>query len=111
MAAALQLPAAPLIRRLIVKRFRGLHQFEWYPAPGLNVILGGGDVGKTTVLEAIALLLSPTTYTVLSDADYWDRKSEEGFEIEAVMSLPDACGINQQAKQAWPWRWNGTEPT
>jgi putative ATP-dependent endonuclease of the OLD family len=101
---------APLIRRLTIKRFRGLHQFEWLPAPGLNVILGGGDVGKTTVLEAIALLLNPATYAVLTDADYWDRKSEKGFEIEAVMSLPDTCGINQQSKQAWPWDWNGKEP-
>ena len=76
----------------------------------LNVILGGGDVGKTTVLDAIGLLLNPTSSAVVSDADFWDRKSEDGFEIEAVMSLPDACGINQQSKQAWPWHWSGKEP-
>ncbi|MDA9426232.1 ATP-dependent nuclease [Bradyrhizobium sp. CCBAU 53380] len=110
MPAILPISEAPLIRRFVVKRFRGLHEFEWRPAPGLNVILGGGDVGKTTILEAIALLLSPTTSSVLSDADYWDRKSEDGFEIEAVMSLTDECGINQQTKQAWPWDWNGKEP-
>jgi putative ATP-dependent endonuclease of OLD family len=100
----------PLIHRLTIKRFRGLSSFEWFPAPGLNVILGGGDVGKTTVLDAIGLLLNPTSSAVVSDADFWDRKSEDGFEIEAVMSLPDACGINQQSKQAWPWHWSGKEP-
>jgi AAA15 family ATPase/GTPase len=32
----------------------------------VNVILGGGDVGKTTILEAIALLFSPVNPTMLS---------------------------------------------
>lgn len=102
---------APLIRRLTIRRFRGVSSFEWLPASSLNVILGGGDVGKTTVLEAIALLLSPTGVTTLSDADFWDRKSEDGFEIEAVMSLPDTCGINQQTRAVWPWHWDGEQPT
>ena len=72
-------------------------------------LLGGGDTGKTTILEAIALLLSPTNATVISDTDFWDREMEPGFCIEGVMSLPDASLINHQAKQAWPWEWNGTE--
>jgi putative ATP-dependent endonuclease of OLD family len=76
----------------------------------MNVILGGGDVGKTTILEAIAVLLSPTNSMVLSDADYWQRDVESGFEIEAVMSLPEPSGISQQTKHAWPWRWDGTKP-
>src|SRR5580704_7396092 len=101
----------PLIRRLSIRRFRGISNFEWLPLPGLNVILGGGDVGKTTVLEAIALLLSPSGFTALSDADFWDRKSEDGFEIEAVMSIPDECGVNQQSRPAWPWNWDGGHPT
>lgn len=100
----------PLIRRLTVERFRGIERLVWYPDSGVNVILGGGDVGKTTILDAIALLLHPTNTAVLSDADYWRREVENGFCIEAVMSLPDSCGINQQAKNAWPWEWDGKEP-
>lgn len=101
---------APLIRRLTIERFRGIEKLVWYPSPGVNVILGGGDVGKTTILDAIALLLNPTNTTVLSDADYWRREVNNGFCIEAVMSLPETCGINQQAKNAWPWEWDGKEP-
>ena len=48
-----------VIRKLTVSRFRGIEKLEWMPAPGMNIILGGGDVGKTTILEAIALLLTP----------------------------------------------------
>jgi putative ATP-dependent endonuclease of OLD family len=100
----------PLIRRLTIERFRGIEFLEWFPAPGVNVILGGGDVGKTTILDAIALLLSPTNTAVLSDADYWRRKVDDCFCIEAVMSLPEECGVNQQTKNAWPWEWDGNEP-
>jgi len=100
----------PSIRRLSIRQFRGLVSFEWLPAPGLNIILGGGDIGKTTILEAIALLLSPSGFTALSDADFWGRKSEEGFVIEAVMSIPDECGINQQSRPAWPWNWENDKP-
>lgn len=101
---------APLIRRLTIERFRGIKGLVWYPQPGVNVILGGGDVGKTTILDAIALLLSPTNTTILSEADYWRREVENGFCIEAVMSLPETCGINEQTKNAWPWEWDGKEP-
>jgi len=102
--------AGPLIRRLTIERFRGIKKLVWYPEPGLNVILGGGDVGKTTILDAVALLLHPTNTATVTDSDYWRREVDNGFCIEAVMSLPDGCGINQQTKNAWPWEWNGNDP-
>ena len=100
----------PLIRQLKIERFRGIEKLTWNPESGVNLILGGGDVGKTTILDAIALLLNPTNSMILSDADYWHREVEKGFSIEAVMSLPEACGISQQTKMAWPWEWDGNEP-
>ena len=99
----------PLIRQLKIERFRGIEKLTWNPEPGVNLILGGGDVGKTTILDAIALLLNPTNSMILSDADYWHREVEKGFCIEAVMSLPEASGISQQAKKSWPWEWDGKE--
>jgi putative ATP-dependent endonuclease of OLD family len=101
---------SPLILRLTIEHFRGIEKLVWYPKPGVNVIIGGGDVGKTTILDAIALLLNPTNTIVLSDSDYWARNVDIGFCIEAVMSLPETCGINQQTKNAWPWEWDGKEP-
>ena len=97
------------IHKLIIQRFRGIQSLTWLPAEGMNVILGGGDVGKTTVLEAIALLLSPSNTAVTSEADYWARDSEQEFLIEAVMTLPDASGIGSQNTFAWPWSWNGKD--
>lgn len=100
----------PHIRLLTIKRFRGIEELTWRPTSGVNVILGGGDAGKTTILEAIALLLNPTNATGLSDSDYWQRNHEDGFEISAAMSLPLATGIAEQRKAAWPWDWDGENP-
>src|ERR1700755_2917485 len=99
---------APLIRALTIKRFRGIEEITWRPAKGLNVILGGGDVGKTTILEAIALLLSPSNAVTISESDYWQRANAEEFVIEAVMSLPNSSDIGTQPNFNWPWAWNGT---
>ena len=97
------------IHKLTIQRFRGIQALTWLPAEGMNVILGGGDAGKTTILEAIALLLSPLNTAVISEADYWARDSAQDFVIEAVMTLPDATGIGSQNTFAWPWAWNGKD--
>ena len=96
-----------IIRQLHIERFRGIESLKWNPESGMNCILGGGDVGKTTIIEAIALLLSPSNSMVLSEADYWQRKTEAGFIIRATVSLPASSEIGQQAKFAWPWQWDG----
>jgi putative ATP-dependent endonuclease of OLD family len=98
-----------VIRKLTVARFRGIEKLEWRPSPGMNILLGGGDAGKTTILEAIALLLSPTNSTTVSESDYWQRDSSQQFLIEAVLSLSEASGINTQKNFSWPWTWNGVD--
>lgn len=75
----------------------------------MNVILGGGDVGKTTILDAIALLLSPTYPPNVADSDYYGRDVKSGFSIEAVFSLPDSSGVSNQNKLFLPWEWTGEE--
>jgi putative ATP-dependent endonuclease of the OLD family len=101
--------SAPAIYHLKIERFRGIKELSWAPARGMNVILGGGDVGKTSILDALALLLSPVNPANLPDTDYLGRKVEDGFFIRAVMSLPPDSGIHDQMNIAWPWNWNGTE--
>jgi putative ATP-dependent endonuclease of OLD family len=107
MSASAVAPSVPAIYRLSIERFRGVKTLSWSPARGVNVILGGGDVGKTTILDAIGLLLSPVNATNLSDTDYHARNIDAGFVIEAVVSLPPGSGINDQLKPSWPWEWSG----
>jgi putative ATP-dependent endonuclease of OLD family len=95
------------ILRLRIDRFRAFQKFDWFPKAGLNVVVGGGDAGKTTILEAIALLLSPSNAALVSDNDYWRRQRKEGFLIGAVISLPPDSSITTQSRPAFPWEWNG----
>jgi putative ATP-dependent endonuclease of OLD family len=101
--------SAPTIYHLVIERFRGIKALSWRPAKGVNVILGGGDVGKTTILDAVALLFSPTNPTTLCDTDYHARDDKAGFVIEAIVALPPSNGINNLIRPSWPWDWNGSE--
>lgn len=96
-----------VIRKVEIERFRGIESFSWRPDAGTNVLIGGGDVGKSTILDAIGLLLSPTTSVVLSEADYWRREYEREFVIRAVVSLSPETRMSQQSRQYWPWHWDG----
>ncbi|WP_234264950.1 ATP-dependent nuclease [Hydrogenophaga sp. NFH-34] len=100
-------PSVPTIYKLTIERFRGIKHLSWQPTRGVNLILGGGDVGKTTILDAISLLLSPTNSASVLDSDYNLRDEEAEFSIEAVMALPSGGGINQLTRLSWPWCWDG----
>ncbi|MDP3063544.1 MAG: AAA family ATPase [Chloroflexota bacterium] len=79
------------ILHIKIDRYRGLEHFEWQPSPGINCLIGPGDVGKSTVLAAISLLLSPRPNPYVSEYDYHKRKVEDGFSITAVLGdLDDA---------------------
>ena len=99
--------AGATIFRLKIDRFRAFQKFDWFPHSGLNVILGGGDAGKTTILEAIALLLNPSNAALVSDNDYWRRQRKEGFFIGAVIGLPPDSSIATQTRPSFPWEWDG----
>ena len=80
-----------VIRSLSIRRFRGLEDLRWQPRAGINCLVGPGDAGKTTILEAIALLLYPRRPPLISEYHYFRRRLHEGFEIEAVLGgLTDA---------------------
>jgi putative ATP-dependent endonuclease of OLD family len=101
--------AQPRIKRLCISRFRGISTLEWCPSNGINVLIGGGDSGKSTLLHAISLLFSPTNSVQVLETDYLNRVSADGFSIEAVVSLPPQIGIADYNQMLWPWEWNGKQ--
>jgi ABC-type hemin transport system ATPase subunit len=75
------------IRRLTIERFRGIEHLQFAPGPR-TLILGPNNASKSTVLEALDLLLhhgigrprpAPT------EIDYFGRNTDMGFVIEAVI--------------------------
>ena len=78
------------VRHISISRFRGIRQLDWSPRPGLNAIVGAGDFGKSTVLDAIALTLSATRREVFYDTDFNCLDAAAGLEIQVTIgALPD----------------------
>ena len=97
----------PRIKRLTIARFRGIETLDWCPDGAINLLIGGGDSGKSTVLQAIALLLSPTNSVQVLETDYFNRATADGFSIEAVVEIPAEVGIADFQQALWPWDWDG----
>lgn len=98
-----------IVRKLSIRRYRGLESLDWRPDPTLNLVLGGGDVGKTTILDAVGLLLSASNATTVSETDYWRRDNTTEFSIEGVVSLPKRVDPNSLSVLLMPWEWNGQD--
>jgi len=86
----------PAIRQLEIQNFRGIHHFKWYPAPGMNVVTGPGDIGKSTILSAIAFLLSPAPALTITEFDFHKRSTGHNIIIEAVLALNDLRGLSEE---------------
>ena len=58
------------IRKLEIENFRGIRALEWDPSPGFNCLVGPGDAGKSTVLDAVDLCLGARRNPQFTDADF-----------------------------------------
>lgn len=74
------------IRRLEISNFRGIRQLTWHPDPGLNCLIGPGDSGKSTVLDAIDLCLGARRNVQFSDTDFF------GLDITTPISITLVLG-------------------
>ncbi|QVX40751.1 AAA family ATPase (plasmid) [Ralstonia solanacearum] len=59
------------IRRIDIANFRGIQRLTWCPSPGINCLVGPGDSGKSTILDAIDLCLGARRNVQFSDADFY----------------------------------------
>lgn len=79
------------IRQLTIERYRGVKHLQIHPG-ACTVMLGPNNSGKSTVLEALDLLLHPgrgRPRPAPQEVDYYRRNPDAGFEIEAVLgNLP-----------------------
>lgn len=73
------------LKQLSVRNFRGIRELDWSLAPGLTCLIGPGNSTKTTVLDAIAIVLSPRVSVQLSDADFYNCDFNNPIQIEAVL--------------------------
>jgi len=74
------------IRKIEIANFRSIQQLSWCPAPGINCLIGPGDSGKSTVLDAIDLCLGARRNVQFSDADFF------GLDITTPISITLTLG-------------------
>lgn len=69
------------IRKVEISNFRCIKMFAWLPSSGLNCLIGPGDSGKSTVLEAIDLCLGARRTVPFNDADFHDLSVDSPISI------------------------------
>jgi hypothetical protein len=80
-----------MLRRLRIEHFRGVRSAEWVITRRLVGLVGAGDSTKTTLLDAIGLVLSPNYNAPFTDADFFGFDLTKNIIIEAVITdLPDS---------------------
>ena len=74
-----------------IQNFRSIRLLTWLPSPGLNCLMGPGDSGKTTILDAIDLCLGARRNVSFSDTDFFGLDVTQPISITLTLgSLPDA---------------------
>lgn len=76
----------PKLFHLYIENFRGIEKFDHTFNEGLTCIIGRGDSGKTTILDAISYVLSPLYTIPFTDSDFHDCNVESPIKIEATLT-------------------------
>jgi predicted ATP-dependent endonuclease of OLD family len=79
------------IRQIEIKNFRGISALTWDPTPGINCLVGPGDSGKSTILDAIDLCLGARRTVQFSDSDFYQLDVTKPVSISVTVGeLSDA---------------------
>lgn len=75
----------PKLFHLHIENFRGIERFDHTFKDGLTCIIGRGDSGKTTILEAISCLLSSSYTLQFNDSDFYNSDVSKPIVIQAIL--------------------------
>lgn len=80
------------LHHLKISHFRGIESFEQQFGNGITCIIGRGDSGKSTILDAIAYVFSQSWSIHLNDSDFTNCDTDtpiiiEGTVVEAPADL------------------------
>ncbi|MCZ8198673.1 MAG: AAA family ATPase, partial [Flavobacterium sp.] len=82
----------PKIYSLSISNFKGISDFhQIFGLTNFVCLIGRGDSGKSTILEAINLVLSSNWNVTFSDNDFHNQNIEKPIEITATLyDLPES---------------------
>lgn len=82
-----------VIREVEIRNFRGITNLKWWPSPGINCLIGPGDSGKSTILDAIDLCIGSRQNFTFTDADFHLCNIAEPIVIDITLgNLDDELG-------------------
>ncbi|MBY5487100.1 DUF2813 domain-containing protein [Rhizobium leguminosarum bv. viciae] len=82
-----------IIREVEIRNFRGVSHLKWWPSPGINCLIGPGDSGKSTILDAIDLCIGSRQNFTFTDADFHLCNVAEPIIIDITLgNLDDELG-------------------
>ena len=73
------------IRRLIISNFRSIQALDWVPAPGINCLIGPGDSGKSSILDAIDLCVGARRGGTFGDMDFFALNVDVPITISVAL--------------------------
>jgi putative ATP-dependent endonuclease of OLD family len=74
-----------IIRHIDIQNFRSIKNLSWNPKPGLNCLIGPGDSGKSTILDAIDLALGARRSYSFNDADFYQLDTTSPLTITVTI--------------------------
>ncbi|MCV0441290.1 MAG: AAA family ATPase [Hydrogenophaga sp.] len=78
------------IRRLEICNFRSIKAMDWMPSAGINCLVGPGDSGKSTIVDAIDLCLGARRSVGFADTDFHGLDVTQPIVIAVTLGeLPD----------------------
>lgn len=85
------------IRHIEVTNFRGIRRLTWVPNGGINCLIGPGDSGKSTVLDAIDWCVGARRTLSPTDADFHLLQTQEPIQIDITLGDLDGALRNIEA--------------
>src|SRR5271156_282587 len=78
-----------LIRVVEIENFRAVKILRWLPGDGVNCLIGRGDSGKSTILDAIDLCLGARRSLSFTDADFHGLDFNRPIRIALTLGALD----------------------
>jgi putative ATP-dependent endonuclease of the OLD family len=78
-----------LIRVLEIENFRAVKELRWLPGAGVNCLIGPGDSGKSTILDAIDYCLGARRSVAFTDADFHGLDVDDPIRIAVTLGALD----------------------
>lgn len=89
------------VRHIKIQNFRCIRDFEWRPAAGINCLVGPGDTGKSSILDAIDFCIGARRTLSFTDADFYRLNVAEPLIITVTVGELDDALKSMEAYGAY----------